>query len=181
MGQTEIVSKLEEQLKREFKEECQIVYILSRIGKIIEIEQKSTQYSFLQFYRNWVLHARLNKFSQRFKDTPVYSAITSFINNRDSRSSLLLHEDLLRELTAFCSDYNLPILSDTQQHSFTYLLGKVVADTPLEITDANSTYTLTISEPPNQMTSGTYCLGVTIRVKTNKLVLHSPSVEVVTS
>ena len=41
MGQIEIIEKLDKELRRDIKEECQVVYILSRVRKILEIKNQN--------------------------------------------------------------------------------------------------------------------------------------------
>ena len=53
MAREEILEKLQKELNREIRDECQVIYILSRIRKILEISDERSKYKMLNFYCNW--------------------------------------------------------------------------------------------------------------------------------
>ncbi len=55
----QIVEKLNNSL-RNFESEADVVYILTRIGKILEIDEKKQDYPVINFYRNWSVHKQIN-------------------------------------------------------------------------------------------------------------------------
>ncbi len=61
MGEKEIKDKLIEKLVSVPKTEEDIVYVLSRIIKILEINNKPENYSILNFYCNLTLHAQITR------------------------------------------------------------------------------------------------------------------------
>jgi hypothetical protein len=59
MYKKDIINKLQKFLQNhpKFEEECEAVYLLAEIRKIIE---KNNKYKTLFFYCNWILHSKLN-------------------------------------------------------------------------------------------------------------------------
>ncbi len=57
---TDIFSKLNKILRASIRNEPQVVYILTRIGKIIELEKERDKYPLLKFYRDWAVHTVLD-------------------------------------------------------------------------------------------------------------------------
>jgi len=57
-----IINKLEKFLQshKRFKEECEIVYLMAEIRKILDFNRGSSC-EFLRFYCNWVLHNSLDR------------------------------------------------------------------------------------------------------------------------
>lgn len=72
----EMIDKLSRELKKEMSEECRVVYILSRIRKVLELENSKNKYKVLNFYCNWSLHAKIDN------TKPVREFIKSFIINK---------------------------------------------------------------------------------------------------
>ncbi|MFA5870908.1 MAG: hypothetical protein WC842_03420 [Candidatus Paceibacterota bacterium] len=78
MGHIEILEKLNTELQKDIQDECQVIYILSRIRKYLEDKNEKKQYIYLNFYCNWALHSRIN-------DTKAVNVILNdFISGKDS-------------------------------------------------------------------------------------------------
>ena len=63
--QTHILEKLQSHLLKDSFEESDVVYILSRIRKLIEINKMETgseEYGELNFFCNWALHVQVDRF-----------------------------------------------------------------------------------------------------------------------
>ena len=64
MGLSEIEQKLQDALNEEITREDQVIYILSRIRKILELKKKiegfSEKFKYLNFYCNLALHSEIN-------------------------------------------------------------------------------------------------------------------------
>lgn len=56
----EIIEKLNKHIASGLRKESDVVYLLVQIGKILEQESASI-YPTLQFYRNWVVHYKLDR------------------------------------------------------------------------------------------------------------------------
>jgi hypothetical protein len=61
MQRIKILEKLANEIRKDIHDECQVVYILSLIRKILEIDGQETEYKLLNFYCNWVLHSKMNR------------------------------------------------------------------------------------------------------------------------
>lgn len=139
--------------------EIQVVYILTRIGKILEIDNKKSIYPILNFYRNWSVHSRID-------DTKyIKQYLEDLIQRTDSRN--FSHSLLVEQLTKFLENYSLPPLSEKNLKKFIYYLGHVISDTPLIVKkDEGTKYKIFLSNPPNLDSTGTYKLHIKIYVET---------------
>lgn len=149
MGKTQIESKLEVELKKRIKSELQIVYILSRIRKLLEIENLKSKYPVLNFYCNWSLHSEITKTDGK----KINTILKEFIERPEKRYILSLHYQFRKELTNFLKDKELPVLSDSQLNNFNFQLGKVISDTPIEVM-IGTRYRIIFKEPQNSQESG---------------------------
>ena len=83
MSEKEITQKLREFLnsrKSHLNEECDVVYFLVEIRKVLEHQKNKNQYRFLSFYADWALHPKKDR--NFFKDMRVlahgaYSSIAA--------------------------------------------------------------------------------------------------------
>lgn len=129
MGQEEILRKLSDVLTGDIKNEYQVVYILSRIRKYLELKNKKSKYKYLNFYCNWALHTKLDR------TEPVADVLRDFINHKDS-GSFLKFEPLIKELKTFLNEYGLPdrIIEEPENcQRFLNILVDIYSDTPLEV------------------------------------------------
>lgn len=55
-----IIEKLKREINRNIKEECQVVYILSKVRKLLEIDKSKDAFPYLNMYCNWSLHNNLS-------------------------------------------------------------------------------------------------------------------------
>ena len=77
MGQPEIFSKLAQALDEDITTEAQVVYILSRLRKYLEITGQKKTYKDLNFYCNWALHSKLER------TEPVAEALLDYLHCTD--------------------------------------------------------------------------------------------------
>src|SRR6476620_9696922 len=61
MGQNQIVDKLRDEFLEDISTERQVVYILVEIGKLLEHEDARKNYPSITFYRDWVVHTKLDR------------------------------------------------------------------------------------------------------------------------
>jgi len=61
MAYPKIIEKLNNQLGKDIDDECQVVFILSRIRKIIDMGNSRNSYGLLNFYCDWALHNELDR------------------------------------------------------------------------------------------------------------------------
>jgi len=169
----QIVEKLDNSLKN-FESEADVVYILTRIGKLLELDDKWEEFPILDFYRNWSVHASLD----RKKHPAVIEYIEGFIRDKENRDSLLFHKPLIKQLNEFLNDYGLQDVRSEQRDLFIFLLGKIIADTPIIIGINDAYYEISISEPVSRDQSGTYKISVKVNVEPVKMKITIPPVEV---
>ena len=56
----DIINKLKVELEKSIENEPQVIYILSRIRKILDLDHKrDSEYMVLRFYCNWALHTEI--------------------------------------------------------------------------------------------------------------------------
>jgi hypothetical protein len=135
----DIKVKLQEILVKDGLEETDVVYILSRIRKLLEVDGNKRDFKILNFYCNWALHSVIN-------DTDSVSEILSE-PDKAAVSLMHLYQDFDEELKRFLSIHNLTtkIFSDRgNQVKFHHLLSEIYSDTPLIVkTTSRKRFTFT--------------------------------------
>lgn len=124
----DIKLKLTDELAKDINTEIQVVYILSRIRKILEIDSKKEDYKVLNFYCNWCLHNKINDVR------PVESVIKEFITDPIGDHGFLDFVPFDKEFKRFLKEYeiNTNIYSSVQkEHIFKNILVQIYSDTPL--------------------------------------------------
>lgn len=136
----QILDKLVVELGKEIKSELQVVFILSKIRKLLEWENAKGKYKTLNFYCNWVLHNKIDR------SEPVAKILRDFVVNKPDRYKFIFHEEFKKEFRKFLKDYNLPLLSPIQMEKFTNELNKAVSETPVEIV-IGTRYRIKLGDP----------------------------------
>ncbi len=136
----QILDKLTVELKKEIKSEIQVVFILSKIRKLLEWENAKGRYKILNFYCNWVLHNKIDR------TEPVGKILRDFIVNKADRYKLVFHEEFKKEFRRFLKDYNLPVLSPISMEKFKNELNKALSETPVEIV-IGTRYRIKLGDP----------------------------------
>lgn len=145
------LDKLEIVIRSGQTDECQVVYVLSRIRKLMELNKKIKKtYKELKFYCNWSLHAQIDHTED------VSDILKEFRDNADSRHHFLHFEVFRAELKKFTSEVLNIALTDDYLRNFTITLTEIIADTPISITESKKT-TIVINPPelirtPDQIT-----------------------------
>jgi hypothetical protein len=147
---SQIIGKLKKELEKDFTSEPQIVYIFTRIGKILEVDNKKNRYPVLYFYRNWIVHSEINDTAR------IKSDLEIFIRDATKRYKFLFHESLRAQLKNFLVEYDLPVFNRDKLGALLYLLGKVISDTPISIDLGGKKYKFEIGDPPKIWFSGVY-------------------------
>ena len=98
MGEKDLRVKLGEELDKEIHEEIQVIYILSRIRKLLETKNFPSKYKHLNFYCNWALHTKIDRAE------PISEVLREFTNGSDS-GSFILFDPLAKELRMFLKEY----------------------------------------------------------------------------
>ncbi len=129
MGQEEILRKLNDALKKNINDECQVVYILSRMRKYLESKDIESKYKYLTFCCNWALHPRINRTKS------VADVLLEFVKGTDG-GRFLRFDPLLSDLRKFLNDQDLSreiVDNNENWWRFLNLLVDIYADTPLEV------------------------------------------------
>ncbi|MEF3692136.1 MAG: hypothetical protein V3574_03740 [Candidatus Moraniibacteriota bacterium] len=172
MGQLEIIEKLKHGLEEDIHEECQVVYILSRIRKILEIKNQKTKYRFLNFYCNWSLHSKIDR-----KETTdllrvlLEKNIDSKKSGKENAIKLKLNNNnffklssFKQELTDFLQENNLPLnVVKKSWISFIKILLEIIKESPIIFT-SNVLNELKLSKD----VKGNYCYKFTLVSNKNK-------------
>lgn len=130
----DIREKLQVELNQSIEGEPQVVYILSRVRKILEIggKEKEQEYNKLKFYCDWALHSKINNVGA------VRDILDGIVARKGEAGADLtmrfttLHEELKR----FIAEYGLSTTiydSDENRFPFEMYLSQIYADTPLII------------------------------------------------
>ena len=129
MAREEILEKLQKELNREIRDECQVIYILSRIRKILEISDERSKYKMLNFYCNWALHAKIDR------TEPVGNEFRTFLSNPKDENFVYL-KYLHTELVEFFTNYKLEAKNFFEKANYLRFMNLIVdicADTPVEV------------------------------------------------
>lgn len=126
-----IKDKLQLELGREIKEEAQVVYILSRVRKILEIDKNNDKYRKLKFYCDWALHAEIDRGTKAFQQE-----LEKLIEgDQDIGAKFFTYHYFDEEFLAFLSEYEISKgIYDNEKLSFKSLMAKIHSDTPLIVT-----------------------------------------------
>lgn len=138
----ELKNKLRLALEKNLGDECQVVYILSRIRKIIELEELRKRYRILNIYCNWCLHTRINN-TEDFKDI-----LEEFVNNAESRHYLLYFEEFKKQFRNFLKEELAFEITDNYLNKFVQILTNVISDTPISTKKIKK---ITITINPNDL------------------------------
>lgn len=128
--QNDIVSKLGAHLQKTSFEEADVVYILSRVRKLLEINGNSGKYGKLKFYCDWALHAEIERGTKVFQ-----KELEDFIaGNKEAGGAILTHQYFEEQFRQFLGEYNIPEGSYVNMPTrlrFRELLAGIYSDTPL--------------------------------------------------
>lgn len=155
MGQSQIEAKLAEELKRDIANEMQVVYILSRVRKLLEISKSESQYPILNFYCNWALHSGMT----RTDGKEINAMLRKFIEEPQGKIELGFHTQFVDQLKKFLNNENLPVPTVENLRQFRFQLQKIIADTPIEVR-AGIKYKIEFKEPLNADESGLHVTTV---------------------
>ena len=139
---SQVVEKINLEINAGLHKESQVVYIMTGIRKIIEQENLYSRFPYLNFYCNWMLHAKLtnrrtqiilNYFDNTHKKILAHKEdIFSFEFEKISKM-----EVFKTELSSFMYEKNIIDFSNIQNvwTYFLYLYSKVISGCPLETED----------------------------------------------
>jgi hypothetical protein len=126
----DIKVKLADELTKSIDSEAQVVYILSRVRKILESDNNKAHKA-LVFYCNWALHSKID-------DISAVKDLVSGVLSKDSKALgefttfSIFHTDLQKFLVAYHIPVDL-ISTPEWQHNFNIYLSNIYTDTPMVI------------------------------------------------
>lgn len=136
MANKQILEKLAEKLKTVPVSESDVVYILSIIRKVLEINNYPEAYSALNFYCNLALHPKIDRLPKSISDMLVRIK-DGGTNPKAYSNSIIGFEDLHQQLISFLKEYNLSDIIYTEEYGvkkFNKLLLGIYSDTPIILT-----------------------------------------------
>lgn len=130
MGKSQIFEKLSKKLKTSPLIESDVVYILSRVRKLIEIDylkSKKKRWIILWFYCSFALHAIMDKNIPE----PIYENLKKIENGTDYSS--IGFNDFHKDFFLFLQENKLPqsIYTNNKVQEFNDLLFSIYSDTPI--------------------------------------------------
>jgi hypothetical protein len=129
MGKPDILSKLADKLRSVPASEEDVVYILSRVRKILETENYPEKYSVLNFYCNLALHTKIERVPKE-----LAHEIRRVHDNLEYTHPFFGYPDLHKQLDGFIREHELPNfyeLAGFRGKDFMDLLNSVYSDTPV--------------------------------------------------
>jgi len=143
LNKIKIVKKLKKFLRIHpiFTEECQVMYLLVEIRKVLD-QNKKSRYPILRFYCDWSVHAEKNRITKEIKKimVDIYHNVKREIQKPMSRSSkaktndFIYMKDLRVEMKKFLHEYKLLGLFTPDGNNwleFIKLLVKILTEQPI--------------------------------------------------
>lgn len=124
----DIKEKLRQAFLKDYFEESDVVYILSRIRKILEIDGKKAKYKKLKFYCDWALHAEIDNID------PISDELMNFPDDLLDSHNFLAYKGFHKEINIFLKEYNIQtnIYKNFENLlNFSQKLTDIYSDTPL--------------------------------------------------
>ena len=136
MEKSQIIKKLDVKFQREISSEEDVIYILSRIRKILEIENIKSSYDILNFYCNFALHSRIDHVPPKIKNMFVKMK-NDGLNQKNGYTGLIIEfEDFHKDLKRFMKEKELSNClyeKEGEVEKFNELLTAIYSDTPVTI------------------------------------------------
>lgn len=153
--QEKIIRKLETELKRGIETEPQVVYLMTYVRKLLELQKTIQRYEYLTFHCDWIVHVALDrKMAQQvlkqFDEANVHLKAGLELEDlpRDLEKGILAISGMKlfkKDISEFLTENGLPGLDATRVDGwvhFLHLYGKVVENCPLIMTTKNAASTI---------------------------------------
>lgn len=160
MARDEIVEKLDKFLIKHnpMAEECQIVYLMVEIRKVIDHEKSGAIFPLLKFYGDWIVHTEKDHITPEIKQimTTMYQTAETDIKNpalRKAGSPIMQFaymKGLGQEMKSFLENHGIDSYLATEENKwleFVKLLVKILEDQP--ITNPTPDIEFFVFEPAN--------------------------------
>lgn len=161
MIQEKIIKKLNVELSKDIKNECQVVYILSQIRKLLDIRGTGS-YRLIRFYCNWSLHVGLDKprttkiISEKFDRYIDITKNGKYIINKIKSEcpNFFKLNDFKDELKRFFQNNNLPLnLLNKNKNwiKFIKFLLEIIGECPVVCVESSDKIRKLILEKDNKV------------------------------
>ena len=138
-----ILEKLKRELEKDVVDECQVVFVLSRIRKYLERCEQKSYHEALKFYCDWVLHTRIHN-TKRVENILLGNNLTSDSKRFDN------FEHFASTLDAFLQDNGISnkwiYIKGDSWEKLKCILFDIYSDTPLFISSTDLEEELTINK-----------------------------------
>ncbi|MDP1845324.1 MAG: hypothetical protein Q8L09_01080 [Candidatus Moranbacteria bacterium] len=177
MGREAIIEKLDKELRNDIKNECRVVYILSRVRKILDYEKADNK--ILRFYCNWVLHINLEHKNTTLFISKMFDSCIDFSKSekdiaremKSCQSDFFKLNDLKDDLRKFFENHDLPLFLVNKNRywiNFIKLLLEIIEECPV-ICIGSSEKIRSLELVKND--KGTYCYKFSLTNSKNKPVI----------
>ena len=140
MAREAIRDKLLPKLTQVIRNESQVLYIMSRLRKLLEHSNTQQDFPLVNFYCNWVLHTKLDLSNAADDIVRVLDDLHKNLNmgTKESlaKADLLSFSSLRLQLKECLANFALPATicdSNVRFKGFVRNLGELIQDTPLYI------------------------------------------------
>lgn len=135
----EIIEKLDTFLQKHvpIKEECEVVYIMIELRKLLDREKEigsKNSNSLIRFYADWIVHTKKSHITTTIRI--IMDKIEKLINPYPEKGDLsfLLLPQFRSELATVFQEYKLSrdlVINNSYWRNFVYFLAQILADQPL--------------------------------------------------
>jgi len=135
MGKSQIIEKLSKKLSESLSSEADVVYVLSRTRKIIEIDNLKESYGVLNFYCNFALHSKIDRIPKKIHDMFIKIKDGGVYPNNYTKT-IIGFEDFHKDFQKFIKEKELPeyiYKTAGEIKKFNNLLTAIYSDTPVTI------------------------------------------------
>jgi len=146
MTEEAIVGKLRTALQKKIASECQVVYVLVEIRKLLDFHQQTKRFNILNLYCNWAVHISLDRDAAQnlvIELNRSYSRLDTGEKAEYGFKGLwnyLSFDHFRKQFRGFLASHNLPttICEDVEWQDFLHYYSLVIQDCPLECSGSSN-------------------------------------------
>lgn len=151
MGDIELKEKIRVALNETDINEYLVVFVMSRIRKLLELENIKSSYKLVNIYCNWSLHTKIDR-TDDIKDI-----LEEFVNKAETRHNLLMLNEFKNHFKKFVSEVLNINLTEDYVNKFSLILLNIISDTPISFTKSRfMTITINPTDLPRNENQITY-------------------------
>ena len=146
MTEEAIVGKLRMALQKKIASECQVVYVLVEIRKLLDLHHQTKRFNILTLYCNWAVHISLDRDAAQnlvIELNRSYSRLDTGEKAERGFKGLwnyLSFDHFRKQFRGFLSSHNLPtaICEDVEWQDFLHYYSLVIQDCRLECSGSSN-------------------------------------------